>query len=293
MGRDIYDAFPAARDLFKQADRALGLALSKLCFEGPEEELRQTVNVQPAIVTLSLALLAAMQASPRPIKADFTAGHSLGEYSALAAAGSLSAIEAIRLAWRRGELMQQAGTANPGGMSAVLGLEDDVVAAICSESGAYIANYNSPGQVVISGTAQSLDRSAEMALAKGARKVVPLQVSGAFHTPMMEPAAAGLTAALESVAWSRPAVPVIANTTAQPIKSVSDIKKELSGQLTHAVKWQQSVEALVMHGVDTFIEIGPGKVLTGLIKRISREAKTANIGDAASLQEYIDRGLAL
>ena len=241
MGRDVYDAFPAARTIFEQADGALGFSLLRLCFEGPEDELRQTVNVQPAIVTLSLALLAAMR-SARPIEASFTAGHSLGEYSALSAAGALTAAEAINLARRRGELMQQAGVQNPGAMAAIIGLDEQIVESVCRETGVYIANYNSPGQIVISGSAPKIEAAGRLASEKGARKVVPLQVSGAFHTPLMAPAAKGLAAAIAKVKWTEPGVPVIANTTAEPLRTTASIKKELTEQLTHPVKWQQSVE---------------------------------------------------
>jgi [acyl-carrier-protein] S-malonyltransferase len=178
-------------------------------------------------------------------------------------------------------------------MAAVIGLADDLVAAICVETGAFVANYNSPGQVVISGETAPLAKAMTLAAERGARKVVPLQVSGAFHTPLMEPAAEGLSKAISQVTWGKPSVPLVANTTAQPIDSASDIKRELTEQLTHSVKWRQSVEAMVMHGVDIFVEIGPGKVLAGLIKRISREANIVNIGDAASLTQFIEKGLVL
>jgi len=291
MGRDIYDTFPAARQVFDRADVALGFALTRLCFQGPAEKLRETVNVQAAIVAVSLALLAAIQHSSRPLAAGFSAGHSLGEYSALAAAGAIPPSEAIVLARRRGELMQEAGALNPGAMSAVIGLDESTLETICRETGVYIANYNSPGQIVISGEAAKIEAAGKQALEKGARKVVPLEVSGAFHTPLMAPAVKGLAAVVGKVKWAEPEFPVIANTTAEPLHSVASIKKELAGQLTHSVRWQQSIEALTALGVDTFVEIGPGKVLAGLIKRTSPAARTVNIGDAISLREYIDRGL--
>jgi len=291
MGRDVYEAFPAARNIFDQADKALGFALTRLCFEGPEDKLRQTENVQPAIVAFSLAMLGAAQASTRPLTADFAAGHSLGEYSALSAAGAISAADAISLARKRGELMQKAGAANPGAMAAIIGLDEPSIAIICQETGAHVANYNSPGQIVISGTAANVEAAGKLAADKGARKVVPLQVSGAFHTPLMEPAAKGLALEVDRAAWKKPIMPVIANTTAKPLTTPAAIKKELTEQLTHSVRWQQSVEAMAAQGVDTFIEIGPGKVLAGLIKRISPAARTVNIGDSASLQEFIEKGL--
>jgi [acyl-carrier-protein] S-malonyltransferase len=231
--------------------------------------------------------------SVRPIEASFTAGHSLGEYSALSAAGALTAAEAINLARRRGELMQQAGVQSPGAMAAIIGLDEQIVEAVCRETGVYIANYNSPGQIVISGSAPKIEAAGRLASEKGARKVVPLQVSGAFHTPLMAPAAKGLAAAIAKVKWTEPGVPVIANTTAEPLRTTASIKKELTEQLTHPVKWQQSVEAMTGLGVDTFVEIGPGKVLAGLIKRISPGARTISIGDAPSLREFIEKGLVL
>ena len=289
MGLDIYREFPVARAVFDMADEVLGFSLSKLCFEGPEDRLRQTENVQPAIVTLSLALLTTIRKSRRSVQASFTAGHSLGEYSALAAAGAMTAAAAIRLARKRGELMQQAGAASPGAMAAVLGLDEQAIDTICHETGVYIANYNSPGQIVISGNSIGIEAAGNLAVARGARKVLPLQVSGAFHTPYMEPAAEGLALALADVTWTEPEIPVIANTTGEPLHSISGIQQELTVQLTHPVKWQQSIETLVRLGVDTFIEIGPGKVLSGLIKRIDGAVNTVNVSDAISLREYIEK----
>jgi [acyl-carrier-protein] S-malonyltransferase len=290
MGLDVYSEFPAARAVFDMADHVLGFKLSKLCFEGPEDSLRQTENVQPAIVTLSLALLTTIRQTGGGIQADFSAGHSLGEYCALAAAGAVPDGEAIRLARKRGELMRQAGEENPGAMAAVLGLDQEAVEIICRETGVYIANYNSPSQIVISGDGVGIEAAGKLAVARGARKVVPLQVSGAFHTPYMEPAAEGLALALAGVPWTEPEMAVIANTTAEPLHSISGIRQELTRQLTHPVKWQQSIEALVKLGVSRFIEIGPGKVLSGLIKRIDGAVTTLSIGDAISLREYIEKG---
>jgi [acyl-carrier-protein] S-malonyltransferase len=186
--------------------------------------------------------------------------------------------------------MNKAGAVNPGAMAAVLGLDEGVIEMICRETGAYVANYNSPGQIVISGKAADVEAATRLASDKGARKVVPLQVSGAFHTPFMTPAAQGLALAVDRAPWQKPKIPVMANTTAKPITAVAAVKKELTEQLTHPVRWQQGVAALGAAGVDIFIEIGPGKVLSGLIKRILPDARTLNIGDAASLGEYIEKG---
>jgi [acyl-carrier-protein] S-malonyltransferase len=290
MGKDIFETFPAAKTVFETADAVLGLAISQLSFIGPEEQLRQTINAQPAIVTLSLALLAVIQEKAN-IAPALVAGHSLGEYTALAATGALSFAETIRLARKRGQLMQLAGQEKPGGMAAIIGLEDDVVAEVCLEADVYVANYNSPGQVAISGEKEKITAAMALATARGARKVVPLQVSGAFHTPLMGPAAQGLTLAIASLVLLPPAMPIVANTDARPVATAEAIKKELSLQMTHAVQWQKSVEYMSAQGIDTFVEIGPGKVLTGLIKRIKPEAKTLNISDACSLREFLDKGL--
>jgi [acyl-carrier-protein] S-malonyltransferase len=290
MGKDIFEIFSHAKAVFETADTVLGLDISKLCFSGPEEQLHQTVNAQPAIVTLSLALLAVVQEKTN-ISPALVAGHSLGEYTALAATGALSFAETIRLARKRGKLMQLAGQEKPGSMAAIIGVEDDIVAEICREAGVYIANYNSPGQVAISGEKDKITAAMALATARGARKVVPLQVSGAFHTPLMGPAAQGLTLAIASLMLLTPAMPIVANTDAQPVATPESIKKELSLQMTHAVQWQKSVEYMSAQGIDIFVEIGPGKVLTGLIKRIKPEAKTINISDACSLHDFLDKGL--
>jgi [acyl-carrier-protein] S-malonyltransferase len=287
MGRDVYEAYPEARAAFEAADKALGFPLTRLCFEGPEDELRQTVNVQPAIVTLSLALLAVMRKSGWREEPGFFAGHSLGEYSALTAAGVLAPGEAILLARRRGQLMQDAGQNQPGTMAAVLGLDDAAVVPLCEEAGVYVANYNCPGQVVISGALKPMEKAIALAEARGARKVVPLQVSGAFHTPLMQPAAAGLAEALAKMTLSNSAAPIVANSSGAPITEASAVRTELVMQLTSPVQWQRSVEYMASQGVRRFVEIGPGKVLAGLVKRISREAETINVGDAPSLQAYL------
>jgi len=291
MGRDIYDAFPAARAVFNLADEALGFALSRLSFAGPDDALSQTANAQPAIVTLSLAILAAIQQSARPLIACFTAGHSLGEYSALAASGALSTTNAILLARRRGELMQQASTQFPGAMLAVIGLDEPFLKTICHETGVFIANYNSPNQIVLSGLVPQIEAAGRLAQEQGAHGVVPLRVSGPFHTPLMTQAAADLASAIDDISWTDPLLPVMANTTATPLRNVNDVKQELTVQLTHPLRWQEGIEALAARGIDTFVEIGPGRVLTGLIKRTCPNARTLSIGDAAGVDAYINGGL--
>lgn len=291
MGEDVYNASPAARAVFDLSDKVLGFALSRLCFAGPGEELRQTANAQPAIVTVSLALVAAIQQSPWLSSVHLFAGHSLGEYSALAAAGVVSIADAILLVRRRGKLMQQAGDNIPGAMSAVIGLDESSLKIICQETGVFVANYNCPGQIVISGTAAGVKAAGRLALEKGARRVMPLPVSGAFHTPLMAQAAGELAVAIDRIKWANPSLPVITNIAAVPTSSVSAIKADLTAQLTHPVRWQKSIAAAATLGVDTFVEVGPGQYLTGLIKRINPGSRVINIGDVATVNKYSKQGL--
>ncbi len=287
MGRDLCNEFAAAREVFELADERLGFPLSQLIFEGPEDELTLTINSQPAIVTVSLACLKVLEESTISLPAPaFTAGHSLGEYTALAASGTLSTLDTIFLARERGRLMHKAGQQNPGGMAAILGLEEDVVSSTCAESGCYLANYNCPGQLVISGSEESLGKAITLAEAKGARRVVRLAVSGAFHTPLMQPAVEGMATAIESLDFKDPQVPLVGNTTAKPLTIAADVKQELLNQLTSGVMWQQSMELMLADGVTTFIEIGQGRVLSALIKRINKDANTINIGDAEAVMGF-------
>lgn len=285
MGKDLYDALGSVKSLFKQADDAIGFPITKLCFEGPEEELRKTVNAQPALVLVSMACLRASQeigGRALPV-AEFLAGHSLGEYTALAAAGVFDFATAVYLARERGRLMYEAGLKEPGAMAAVLGMDEAVLSEICRQSGTVIANINCPGQLAISGPVANIAKASEMAKAKGAARVVPLQVSGAFHSPLMQPAVEGMQSVLSKVSFRDPRVPVIANVTAEPLTYGTQIKGELLKQLTSPVQWQRSVEYMVSKGVRSFYEIGPGKVLAGLIRRINRESEMVNFGDLASI----------
>ncbi len=284
MGLDLYHNFPAAREVFEEADDALGFPLSRLCFEGPEEELAQTVNAQPAIFTVSLACLkAASKVAGQLICPAFMAGHSLGEYTALVAAQVLDFVDAVRLTRERGRLMQEAGVRVPGGMAAILGLDEVSVEQVCQETGAEIANLNSPGQIVVSGTREAIIRAMDLARAMGARRAMPLNVSGAFHSHLMKPAAEGMADVLSGLELRHPSTPIVVNSTAQPVTTADEVKEELMRQLCHCVQWQQSVEYMMDAGVSTFIEIGPGEVLSGLIKRISDQAQTLNVGDAESI----------
>ncbi len=284
MGLDLYHNFPAAREVFEEADDALGFSLSRLCFEGPEEELAQTVNAQPAILTVSLACLKAVsQVAGQMICPAFMAGHSLGEYTALVAAQVLDFVDALRLTQERGRLMQEAGDRVPGGMVAILGLDEVSVEQVCQETGAEIANLNSPGQIVVSGTRDTMIRAMDLARAMGARRAIPLNVSGAFHSQLMQPAAEGMADVLSELEFRHPSTPVVVNSTAQPVTTADEVKEELMRQLCDCVQWQRSVEYMMDAGVSTFIEIGPGEVLSGLIKRISDQAQTLNVGDAESI----------
>ncbi|MFY9812733.1 MAG: ACP S-malonyltransferase [Dehalococcoidales bacterium] len=286
MGKDLYDSFDSVKTLFKQADEAVGFSLSKIFFEGPEEELRKTSNAQPALVAVSIACLrAAQEVGGKNLPApSFMAGHSLGEYTALAAANVIDFSTAVFLAKERGRLMYEAGLKTPGSMMAIIGLDEAILAEVCKETNTVIANINSPGQLVISGAVENVARAGEMAKAKGAARALPLQVSGAFHSPLMQPAVEGMTQILAKVTFKDPIVPIIANVTAQPITSGSQVRDELLKQLCSSVQWQRSVEFMAGQGVGKFIEIGPGKVLAGLIKRISRESEMANIGDANAVK---------
>jgi [acyl-carrier-protein] S-malonyltransferase len=311
MGRDLYDASAAARAVFDQADATLGFALSQLCFEGPEVSLTATENAQPALLTMSTALLAAIAegcADKRQETGDrrqetrdlssliscllspvsFVAGHSLGEYSALAAAGALEFATALRLVRRRGELM---AAANQGGMAAIIGLDEAPLEAICAEASApdapvVIANYNSPGQLVISGASEAVERACELAKARGATRALHLKVSAAFHSPLMRTAADGLAGAIAEAAVADARVPVIANVTATPLDAADALRDELVAQVTAPVRWIASVQRMAADGVDTFVEIGPGSVLTGLIRRIAPSARLVNVSDVASLRSF-------
>ncbi len=315
MGADVYRASPAARAVYETADVALGFALSALCFEGPEERLRETINTQPAIVATSLALLAALQeaageggdnsATPAlmaPLAPSYVAGHSVGEYAALAAAGALDLADTLRVVRERGRLMHEAGMACPSGMAVVLGMDRATLDAICEDAtrqacaelgvapaapehppGAgtvVIANDNAPGQLVISGAKRALDLAMDLAKERGAKRVLPLPVSGAFHSPVMAPAAAGLAAAVAQAPIAKAHVPIISNITAVPLSDPTDLRSELARQIESPVQWTRTVEYLAAQGVTTFVEIGAGQVLAGLIKRIARGSAVLSVSTA-------------
>lgn len=289
MGRDLFEASAAARAVFEQADAALGFSLTQLCFEGPEAALTATENAQPALLTCSIAALAALREAGYAAEPALVAGHSLGEYSALVAAGAFDLATGVRLVRRRGELMAEA---HQGGMAAVIGMDEDALEAVCADASeshepVVIANYNSPGQLVISGATAAIERASALAKARGAKRALPLKVSAAFHSPLMRAAAEELAPAIAEAAIADAQVPVVSNVLASPLSNAKQVHAELVAQVTSPVRWIASVQYMAAHGVDTFIEIGPGTVLTGLIKRIEPSAQLVNVGDLASLRAFL------
>jgi [acyl-carrier-protein] S-malonyltransferase len=292
MGLDLYHTYSCAREVFREADASLGFPLSRLCFEGPEEELTKTHNVQPAILVVSIACLRALREAaqnnfPAPV---FVAGHSLGEYTALVAAGVLSLSDAVILVRERGRLMYEAGLKNPGTMLAVIGLDEETVKELCLCTGAEISNLNCPGQIVISGPVAALNEAAKLAKARGARALIPLKVSGAFHSTLMEPVLSEFSKVVSRFEFSPPVTPVISNVTGQPLTEAESIREELVRQLRNCIQWQRSVEYMMHQGVTTFYEIGPGRVLTGLIKRIHPKLQTYNVSGSDDIAQLTGKG---
>ena len=289
MGKDIYDNFPAARRVFAQADEVLGFDLTAMCFAGPEDDLRVTANTQPAILTVSMACWEAVK--ERGIVPAAVAGHSLGEYSALVAAGALAFTDALKLVRKRGVLMQECAPAN-GGMAAVLGLDAGSIREACRKASGFgtveVANYNSPGQIVISGEDMALQKAAELCKSLGAKRVVPLQVSGPFHSSLMAEAGRKLREELKNTEIKKPACLLISNVTAEPPQSTEDIRYLLEKQVSSSVRWEESVEKMAGIGINNFVEIGPGKVLTGLGKKIIRDGRFFNVEDVKSLEFFLD-----
>lgn len=270
MGRSVWEAFPEAREALQAADDALGEPLSRVCFEGDEDALRRTENTQPAILAVSVAVHRALAA--RGVEPDLVAGHSLGQYSALVAASSLSAQDAVRLVRARGRYMQEAVPEGVGAMAAIIGLEDESVAALCAEIStpdAVVepANYNSPGQVVVAGHREGVERLMERAGAAGARRTIPLNVSAPFHCSLMQPAAERLDAELQSVEIREPRLPVIDNVDARPLVDAASVRAGLVRQVTAPVRWAESLQWMASRGAEHFVEVGPGRVLAGLVKR--------------------------
>ena len=290
MGQDLVEAFPQARRVYDEADEILGFSLSSLCFEGPETVLDDTVNTQPAIFITSLAVMQALEAGGKLDAPAMVAGHSLGELTALVAAGAMGLADGVRLVRERGRLMKLAGERSPGGMAAVLKMDDVEVERACKEASdetgkaVQIANYNSPGQVVISGDKEALARAMDLLRERGGRRIVPLAVSIAAHSPLMATVVREYRAAIDGTPMRLPAVPVVGNISAHPLLSVDEIRDELAGQLTWPVRWTASVQWMVEQGVSRFIEVGPKDVLSKLVQRIDPGAEVVNVGDVASIE---------
>ncbi len=291
MGKELADRYPAARSVFDEADKVLGFSLSELCFSGSEEALKLTANTQPAIVTVSVAAYRVL--AEKGVRPDFVAGHSLGEYSALVAAGSLEFADAVRLVRRRGEYMQTAVPEGVGAMAAILGLAPAQVTEICRKAtnGQVVspANLNSPEQTVISGHAEAVKRAVEMASAGGAKRAVMLAVSAPFHSALMAPAAERLASDLKAVTFRPLRVPLVTNADAELISSGDEARESLIRQVTLPVRWEESVRELVEQGVNTFVEVGPGRVLTGLLRQIDRSVHVFNVEDEKSLHSTLEK----
>jgi [acyl-carrier-protein] S-malonyltransferase len=291
MGRELAENFACARAVFEEADQALGFAISKLCFDGPVEELQLTANTQPAILTASVA--AARVLREKGIPADYVAGHSLGEYSALVAAGALGLADAVRLVRKRGQYMQEAVPVGQGAMAAILGLDGAAAEALCREAaqGEVVspANLNSPGQVVIAGSAAAVARAVELGKARGANRAILLNVSAPFHCALMQPAQDRLSVDLDAAEIIDPPVPLVNNVDAQVVNAAAVVREGLKRQVTAPVRWEESMRRLRAEGVEMFVEVGPGKVLSGLLRQIDRSAECLRVEDVATLNEVVAR----
>ncbi len=287
MGRDIFEAFPAARTMMERANELLGYSITDIMFSGSEEELRQTKYTQPAIFLHSIAVATLIGSKD----ITMTAGHSLGEYTALCFAGAIGFDDALRIVAKRGDLMQNAGKQNPGTMAAIIGMPDNALDSLLAEAGRegiiQAANFNSPGQVVLSGDIAAVKKAVELAPSKGSRMAKELVVSGAFHSPLMKPAEQELSAALDQIDIQPATIPVCMNAIAQPVTSAAEIRKNLILQLTSSVLWTQSIESMIQSGITEFVEIGPQKVLQGLIKRIDKTVTTRGVDNAADIQSLV------
>ncbi len=279
MGKDLYDNFPETRSIFEEADAALGFSISKLCFEGPAEDLMRTQNCQPAILTVSIAALRAFQstaAKPQPA-AGYAAGLSLGEYSALVAAGAITFKDAVYLVRKRGEFMEEEARRNPGSMLSIIGLDLGAVKEICLATQVEIANINCPGQVVVSGGLKEIEQAREAAQLKGAKRAINLEVSGAFHSSLMKGASLKLAGELDKIKINIPGMPVVSNVTAKPVNSPGQIKENLIKQVASSVLWEESMKFILSQNIRNFIEFGPGRVLKGLMRRIDETAGVVSI----------------
>ncbi len=284
MGKDLAEAFPLAKAWFERANAALGGDLASVCFHGPEADLTNTENAQPGIFLVSWVARELLKERVPGLSFAATAGLSLGEFTALAAADAVSFEDGIRMTRLRGRFMQEACNATRGGMAAIIGLDEAATRAVCAETGVALANLNCPGQLVISGEAEKIGRACEWAKTRGARRAVPLSVAGAYHSPLMADAQPKVRAALAAIPMRPPTVPVISNVTARPHGSVEEIRARLVEQVTSPVRWEESIRYLLAQGFTRFIELGPGTALTGFLKRIDKTAQALNVGDVASLE---------
>jgi [acyl-carrier-protein] S-malonyltransferase len=284
MGKDLAAQFPSAKSWFDRANAALGYDLSAICFNGPEAELTKTENAQPGIFLLSWVAFQLLKEQISNLKFDATAGLSLGEFTALTAAGAMSFEDGLRVVRQRGKFMQEACDSTRGGMAAVIGLDEIPTREVCAEAGVVLANLNCPGQLVISGETEKIAKAVELAKAKGARKAIPLPVAGAYHSPLMASAQTKLQSELAKIKISAPIVPVISNVTAQPHNSPPEISARLVEQVTSSVLWESSMRYLLLQGFTRYIELGPGTALSGFMKRIDKTAQLLNVADVASLE---------
>jgi len=287
MGRDLAEKFPAARAWFDRANAALGYDLTAICFQGPEAELTQTEHAQPGIFLVSWVAFQLLREQVPNLAFDATAGLSLGEFTALTAAGSLTFEDGLRVVRQRGKFMQEACDVTQGGMAAIIGLDEGPTREACAEAGVVLANLNCPGQLVISGAAANIAKACELAKAKGAKRALPLTVAGAYHSPLMAAAQPKLQAELAKISLAAPAVPVISNVTAQAHGTPAEISARLVEQVCASVRWEESMRALLAQGFTRFIELGPGTALTGFMKRIDKSAQMLNIADVASLENTV------
>ncbi|MYA60867.1 MAG: ACP S-malonyltransferase [Chloroflexi bacterium] len=287
MGKDLYLNSASAREVFDEVDDVLQQPLSDIMFNGPNEDLTRTENAQPAILTASIAAWRTLEEATESVAVpDMTAGHSLGEYSALVVAGVLSVSDAVKLVCERGRLMQLACDERPGGMAALIGIDEVTVAEICREAGVDMSTVNTPEQIIIAGEHRGLAVALDMASARGAKKAIPLSVGGAFHSGLMSPAQSGLDAAIESVEFQDPLVPIVGNVDAEPLETADDVKYELRRQLTSCVQWNNGIRHMLDNGVDEFVEMGNGKILSGMIRRIERRTKVVNLSDYDAVWDY-------
>lgn len=291
MGKEFYETYPSVREIFKQASSALGIDAGKLCFEGPEEILKETQNAQPLVFTVSIACLEVLRR--QNITPDLVAGHSLGEYTALVACGCLDFLDALKLVGKRGQFMQEASRKYPGTMAAIMGLDEERANGIIEEAKSFglvvAANFNCPGQVVISGENLAVERAGEIAKRAGAKKVVALKVAGAFHSPLMKEAREKLKGEIEKIKIHSPAIPIAANATADYPGEPQAIKEALIKQITSPVLWEASLRKMLCSGATTFIEVGPGKALRGILRRISPESLSLNVEDEQSLKNTLQK----